>query len=95
MYLVTFTAEINEFDEDYFTIAQQLQVKAKTQYNCLGFESYTIDSKEIAISKWQSLDDIKNWKQDELHLLAQKKGQEKWYKSYSVTISKVERSYSK
>jgi heme-degrading monooxygenase HmoA len=50
---------------------------------------------EIAISYWKSMDDIKKWKQNSEHLLAQKLGKEKWYEAYSVEIVEILSSYVK
>ena len=93
MYIVIFKAEIKKFDTEYFEMAEMLQVKAKQRYNCLNFESYTENNQEIALSEWKSLEDIHNWKNDKRHKEAQQKGYKRWYKSYSVTITKVERRY--
>ena len=67
---------------------------AKSKYGCIDFKALTEGNQEIAISYWRSEDDIKAWKQDPEHQLAQKLGREKWYKSYQVQIVKVEREYS-
>ena len=48
----------------------------------------------ITVSYWATLDDIKIWKQETEHLLAQKMGREKWYAAYKTRICKVERDYS-
>jgi heme-degrading monooxygenase HmoA len=39
------------------------------------------------------MDDIKKWKQDEVHQLAQRLGKEKWYTSYKVQIVEILREY--
>ena len=47
----------------------------------------------ITVSYWDSLEAIKNWKNNLEHLAAQKLGHEKWYSSFKTRISKVERDY--
>ncbi len=76
-------------------MAAKLRALAISQYGCIDFTSVTEGDKEIAISYWQSTQQIKAWKQDPQHLLAQHLGHSKWYKSYQVEIVKIEREYGK
>lgn len=68
---------------------------AKSEYGCTKFISVTEDVQEIAISYWSSLEQIKQWKQNAEHLIAQELGKTKWYESYSVQVVEVLREYSK
>jgi len=94
MYAVIFRAEINEFDQSYFDIAARMQELAKSKYGCLEFTALTEGNQEIAISYWESENQIIAWKQDPEHKKAQELGRSKWYKSYQVQIVKVERAYT-
>jgi heme-degrading monooxygenase HmoA len=47
----------------------------------------------ITISYWKDLKSIKNWHNIADHKLAQKKGYDTWYQSFSVRICRVEREY--
>ena len=38
----------------------------------------------MAISYWESESQIRQWKQDAEHLVAQENGRDKWYRSYRV-----------
>jgi heme-degrading monooxygenase HmoA len=49
---------------------------------------------EIAISCWDSEDQIAAWKRDPEHRAAQREGRAKWYSSYTVEVARVERGYS-
>ncbi|MEK6627962.1 MAG: antibiotic biosynthesis monooxygenase [Bdellovibrionota bacterium] len=49
----------------------------------------------VSVSYWDSLESIKEWKENSLHLLAQAKGKSQWYSDYTVEICEVLRSYSK
>ncbi len=42
----------------------------------------------IAISYWETEQHIRDWKNDPEHRLAQSKGRDKWYKSFSEEICK-------
>ncbi len=94
MYAVIFRAEINKLDEFYSDMAVQMRNLAISKYNCTEFVSVTQGSEEIAISYWQDLDHITQWKSDAKHLVAQKLGQTKWYKHYKVQVVDILREYS-
>jgi hypothetical protein len=86
-------AEINEFDQQYFDMVEKLRQLAKDEYDCVDIISATEGTNEITISYWNTMDDIKKWKQDEVHQLAQRLGKEKWYTSYKVQIVEILREY--
>jgi heme-degrading monooxygenase HmoA len=73
-------------------MADEMAELASKQDGFLGLESAREDV-GITVSYWRSLQDIKNWKANERHLVAQKTGREKWYERYKVRICKVERDY--
>ena len=92
-YAVIFTSVRKEGDDGYGNMAARMEELAKQQPGYLGFESAREDI-GITVSYWQSLDAIKNWKQNAEHLFAQQYGREKWYKAYTTRICLVERDYS-
>lgn len=75
-------------------MAQQLREKALTQFKCKKFESIAEHDFEIALSYWHSLEDIQAWHKDTEHLIAQRIGKEKWYKSFSVEVCEILKSYT-
>jgi len=91
-YAVIFTSTQSENTEGYNNMANQMETLAKTQEGFLGIESAR-DAIGITVSYWESLDAIKNWKQQSDHLVAQQKGRQDWYNWYKVRICKVEREY--
>ncbi len=91
-YAVIFTSIHSENTEDYNEMANQMESLAKAQNGFLGIESAR-DSVGITVSYWESLDAIKNWKQQTDHLVAQQKGKQDWYNWYKVRICNVEREY--
>jgi len=95
MYAVIFRAEINELDSRYSDMASRMRDLAINQYGCMEFTSVTEGIQEIAISYWQDQEQIKKWKQDSEHLVAQELGQSVWYKSYKVQVVEILREYSK
>lgn len=94
MYIVIFKATIKQLDATYSDMAQMLRHKALNQFNCAKFEACSENGFEIALSYWNSLEDIKLWQQDAEHLVAQRLGKQKWYQDFSVEICKIERAYS-
>ena len=94
MYAVIFKAEINKLDSRYSEVASQMRELATNKYGCTEFISVTEGAQEIAISYWQDQEQIKQWKQDSEHLVAQELGRSIWYKSYKVQILKILREYS-
>jgi heme-degrading monooxygenase HmoA len=93
MYAVIFRAEIRALDAEYAAMASRMRDLAINKYGCMQFTACTEGSTEVAISYWESEEHIRRWKQNAEHLVAQEKGQSKWYKSYAVEVVQVVRSY--
>ena len=94
MFAVIFRAEIARLDEEYSLMAARMQKLALEEYGCLEFTAVTEGTSEIAISYWDSMDQIQAWKTNAEHLLAQAKGRSQWYSSYRVQVVDVVREYS-
>jgi len=91
-YAVIFTSKQEEDDSGYQKMAEKMEALAKQQPGYIGVESAK-ETIGITISYWESLDAIKNWKENSAHLFAQEKGKTDWYSWYKVRICKVEREY--
>lgn len=91
-YAVIFTSITHEDTEGYAVTAEEMVKLASEQEGFLGVESARREI-GITVSYWTSEEAIKNWKQNERHLVAQKLGYEKWYKAYKTRVAKVERDY--
>jgi heme-degrading monooxygenase HmoA len=91
-YAVIFTSLRTGTADGYGEMAEAMMELAKTQPGFLGVESAR-EGLGITVSYWESLEAIKNWKQNSDHLLAQRYGREKWYSHYKTRICKVERDY--
>lgn len=94
MFAVIFKAKTKNQDSHYTETVAKMRELAFGQYNCIDFVAVTEEEYEIAISYWNSEQDIINWKRDIEHSLAQKLGQQKWYQSYKVEVVEIKRSYS-
>lgn len=93
MYAVIFRAEIAHLDEVYQQTAADLRERAIDAYGCREFRAWTEGSSEVAISYWDSLEQIKAWKADPAHQSAQQHGRANWYQHYSVQVVEVLREY--
>ena len=93
MFAVIFRAEVKQLDASYAQFAERLRELAKTRYGCLDFISLSEGDREIAVSYWDSLEQIAAWKKDPDHRAAQEKGRKDWYRSYQVQVVEVVREY--
>jgi heme-degrading monooxygenase HmoA len=94
MYAVIFKAKTKDLDKEYFSNAEELRALAFSKYGCKDFVACSEGPNEIAISYWESKEQILAWKNDPAHKLAQKIGAKKWYKSYKVEIVELVREYT-
>ncbi|MFD1954551.1 antibiotic biosynthesis monooxygenase family protein [Paenibacillus thailandensis] len=93
-YAVIFTSQLSDGDhKSYEAMGDKMVELAAQQKGFLGVES--VRSKEdglgITVSYWETLEDIKAWKEHSLHRVAQQKGKTEWYDRYFLRVSKVER----
>ncbi len=91
-YAVIFTSHRTDGDKGYGQMSEKMIELASKQQGFLGVESAR-DSVGITVSYWSDLESIKKWKVNIEHQEAQTLGLEKWYSSFKVRISKVERDY--
>lgn len=94
-YAVIFSSHRNEKNTaDYEKMAEQMVTLAKQQRGYLGVESVRdSEGSGITVSYWQTMEDIKAWKTNSEHLVAQEFGRSDWYSSYRTRICLVEREY--
>ena len=94
MYAVIFKATIKHLDDEYTQTAKRMRELAIKKYGCINFVNALENQQEMAISYWETEEQILAWKQDKEHLKAQQLGAKKWYSSYSVEITEIKRAYS-
>ena len=93
MHVVIFKAKVDELDDAYQEAIAEMKQLAFEEYGCLQFDSMNQGDDRIALSYWESEAAIQNWKKNSKHLNAQQSGRDKWYKSYSVEVAEINRSY--
>ncbi|EDM46970.1 antibiotic biosynthesis monooxygenase family protein [Marinobacter algicola] len=91
-YAVIFSSHRTEGDNGYGEMAERMAELAAQQPGYLGMESAR-EGLGITVSYWESLEAIRNWKQNAEHQEAQRLGHQQWYSSFRVRIAKVEREY--
>ncbi|WP_340024697.1 antibiotic biosynthesis monooxygenase [Paenibacillus sp. FSL K6-1096] len=91
-YAVIFTSERTDGDQQYADMAEEMVQLAAAQPGFLGMESAR-EGVGITVSYWDSPEAIRQWKQNERHLVAQRRGIGEWYQSYKTRVCKVERDY--
>ena len=89
MYAVIFKATVAELDDEYAQTAQRRRELAIEEYGCLDFVAVTEGREEIAVSYWETEQQIRDWKNDPEHRKAQGRGREKWYESFSVEVCEI------
>ncbi|BBB26886.1 antibiotic biosynthesis monooxygenase family protein [Amphritea japonica] len=94
MYAVIFRARIAQLDDEYSMMAARMRDLAIQEYGCREFTAVTEGRNEIAISYWDSKEQIRKWKENVEHCEAQDKGRKRWYASYTVQVVEVLREYS-
>jgi len=91
-FAVIFTS-IRAADDDagYAAMADAMVELGSKQPGFLGIESARGEDRlGITVSYWRSLEDIARWKNVAQHLVAQRLGREKWYRSFALRVARVE-----
>ena len=98
MHVVIFRARLKSLDKDaesaYQRTAERMRTLALADYACVDFVAMTEGDEEVAISYWDSLEDIAAWRSDPEHQGAQTMGSEHWYQSYRVQVLLLQREYT-
>ncbi|MCR8641660.1 antibiotic biosynthesis monooxygenase [Paenibacillus sp. N1-5-1-14] len=92
-YAVILTSELTAGEHGYGIMADKMVELAAAQPGFLGIESSDRNQEGlgITVSYWDSLESIKNWKENSMHQVAQDKGKSVWYKRFGLRVCKVER----
>ena len=80
-YAVIFTSLWTEGDNGYGEMAEKMVQMASEQPGFLGVESAR-EELGITVSYWNSLEAIKNWRENAEHSLVREKGRKSWYSSF-------------
>ncbi|OKH89857.1 antibiotic biosynthesis monooxygenase [Thalassospira sp. TSL5-1] len=95
-YAVIFASvRTDEDEEGYGITATEMSNLAAQQDGYLGQDSTARDDEGmgITVSYWRDEASILAWKKQLDHTAARNMGREKWYKSYTLRVARVERAY--
>jgi heme-degrading monooxygenase HmoA len=94
-FAVIFTSQRLDFEQDqYAVMADRMAELAAQQPGYLGIESARgVDGVGITVSYWESLEAIRQWRENAEHRIAQRLGKEKWYEWFRLRIARVESEY--
>ncbi len=95
-YAVIFASvRTDEDDAGYAKTAMEMGRLAAQQDGYLGDDSTArdADGMGITVSYWRDEASILAWKKQLDHTAARNMGREKWYKSYTLRVARVERAY--
>ncbi|RCK44883.1 hypothetical protein TH25_18470 [Thalassospira profundimaris] len=95
-YAVIFASVRTDKDDDgYAKMAVEMSRLAAQQEGYLGQDSTERDNEGmgITVSYWRDEAAILAWKKQVDHTAARNMGREKWYKSYTLRVARVERAY--
>ncbi|EIJ82077.1 hypothetical protein PB1_04035 [Bacillus methanolicus PB1] len=90
-FAVIFVSQRTKGDRGYARMAEKMLELASKQKGFLDVESARVEGLGITVSYWDSLDAIKNWKENSAHKVAQDKGKIERYKNFALRVCKVER----
>lgn len=91
-YAVIFSSLQSADDAGYAAMAARMLELASAAPGFLGVESVRdAQGCGITVSYWASQQDIRNWKADAEHRVAQQRGRSAWYTAYRLRVCRVER----
>ncbi|MGG1400815.1 antibiotic biosynthesis monooxygenase [Bacillus salipaludis] len=90
-YAVIFSSDRTDGDMGYAKMADKMVELASGHHGFLGMESARDEGLGITVSYWDSLESIREWKENSAHKIAQDKGKTVWYKNFALRVCRVER----
>ena len=80
--------------DDYSEMAKEMLERAQTYPGFVAMKSFkSEDGERLTVVWWESDELQAAWRKDERHLVAQKKGRERWYHYYHIEVAKVLREH--
>ena len=78
---------------DYAETADAMLARARAMPGFLEFKHFHADDGErLALIRWESAETLRAWAEDAEHVVAQRRGRERWYSAYSIDVAEVVRS---
>jgi heme-degrading monooxygenase HmoA len=97
MLAVIFEVSIHEGKQgEYLQIAADIREHLASMDGFISierFSSMVTEGKLCSLSFWRDEESIRQWREFELHRLAQKKGREEIFSDYRIRVAEVRRDY--
>lgn len=95
MVSVIFRSRLREDGKaEYAELAPRMVELAKTMPGFVSFELFISDEGErLSLIAFETLEDVKAWREHPEHREAQRLGRERFYSEYSITVAEQVRSY--
>lgn len=94
-YAVIINTVYSADQEGHPEMAARMATLGQAQPGYLGRTSMSDETgAELTVIYYRDEASIRHWKADAEHLVAQRLGRERWYSSYDIQVSRVERRYA-
>jgi heme-degrading monooxygenase HmoA len=94
MMMIVFRSRLAaEAGADYAEMADAMLARARSMPGFLEFKHFHADDGErLSLIYWESAETLRAWAEDAAHVVAQRRGRERWYSAYSIDVAEVVRS---
>ncbi len=93
-HVVIFSSRRTPGDQGYADMAARMDELVRQHPGFLGLESVRgADGFGITVGYFRSEADVRSWKANAEHRLAQELGHQRWYEHFEVRVGVVERAY--
>ena len=93
-YVAVFTSVKTTDQDGYPETAARMEELVEKVPGYLGMDhAQTPGGMSITVGYFRDGDALREWRSDEEHRAAQRRGRDQWYESYTLHVAKVERSY--
>ncbi len=96
MVTVIFRSRLRDPDDpEYAELAPRMLELARSMPGFVSFERFTADDGErLSLIAFETLEDVRRWREHPEHREAQRLGRERFYAEYEITVTEQVRSYS-
>lgn len=85
----------DEARAEYSELAPRMVELARSMPGFVSFERFTADDGErLSLIAFETLENVKAWREHPEHRAAQQLGRERFYSEYSIVVAEQVRSYS-
>ncbi len=95
MVTVVFRSRLrNPDDPEYAELAPRIEELARSMPGFVSFERFqSADGERLSLIGFEALADVDRWRNHPEHRAAQRRGRERFYAEYSITVAENVRAY--